>query len=188
MEVIMQTVRFQRLDKSNYARFKERLIGLYLHAFTTGKFAQSLTPEAVETTLDGIMYVYDGFGNMVFEGDHVIGLLTAFPLTREPDFPGEECPDFPITEAVYIAEVMVHSGYRGRGIASQMIENLEQEAAREYSYAVIRVWLKNQPALELYKKRGFVTIARVSQIKSDISGKEFEMEKVYLYKQLKFDN
>lgn len=179
----MQTVRFYRLDKFNYAGFRERLIDLYLHAFTTGKYAQYIVSEAVESTFDSILH--EGSVNMAFAGERLVGLIAAFPLERDSDFPKEECYDIPVGQSIYIAEVMVHADYRGRGIASQMMKNLLQEASLEYFYAVIRVWQQNSPALELYKKLGFTPVAVISQQKLNVDGEEFEMKKVYMFKCLR---
>lgn len=178
MEDVKEAVRICRLDTLNYSEFRSKLIELYLHAFTTGEYAQFIAPETVEVTLDNILQ--DGAGCMAFVGDRLVGLLAAFPLKRDPDFPADGCPDIPVGQAVYIAEVMVHADYRGRGIASQMLNNYLQKASENYSYAVIRVWEKNKPALELYKKLGFVPVAGISQRKLSTGGEEFEMKKVYL--------
>lgn len=180
MEDLTKAVRFYELDEYNYPKFRSKLIDLYLHAFTTGEHAQFIAPGTVKVTLDGILR--DGSGCMAFVGDRPVGFLAAFPLKRDPDFPVDECPAIPVGQTVYIAEVMVHADYRGSGIASQMVKRLLQKAPEEYSYAVIRVWEKNRPALELYKKLGFVSIAGISQKKLNADGEEFEMKKVYLGK------
>ncbi len=179
----METLRFYKLDKINYPGFRDRLIDLYMHAFTTGRYAQFITPEAVSDTFDGILS--EGTVNMAVVEDRPVGMIAAFPLKEEPDFPAGECPDIPVGQALYIAEVMVHADYRGRGVASQMLESQLQEASKFYSHVVIRVWEENKPALELYRKLGFVPVAGISQMKRKSDGGLFEMKKVYLYKILK---
>lgn len=183
MEDTTKAVRIYELDEFNYPKFRSKLVDLYLHAFTTGEYAQFIAPETVEVTLDGMMR--DGSGCMAFVGDRLVGLLAALPLKNDPDFPQEACPGIAIEKAVYIAEVMVYADYRGRGIASQMVESLLRKASKDYSYAVIRVWEKNKPALELYKKQGFIPIAEIPQKKLNADGEEFEMRKVYLAKNIK---
>lgn len=126
----------------------------------------------------------DGCVNIANVGDRIVGMLATFPLKKEPDFPEEECPGIPVEQALYIVEVMVHADYRGRGIASQMVERILQKASLDYSHAVIRVWEKNMPALELYRKLGFKPVAAISQRKSNLYGEEFEMKKIYLCKSL----
>ncbi|WP_298653761.1 N-acetyltransferase [uncultured Proteiniphilum sp.] len=183
MEGPTEVIRIYELDEFNYPKFRSKLIDLYLHAFTTGEYAQYIAPETVEVTLDGVLR--DGSGCMAFVGDWLVGLLASLPLRRDPDFPVEECPGIPVGQTVYIAEVMVHADYRGRGIASRMMECLLRKVSEDYSYAVIRVWEKNRPAVELYKKLGFVPIAGISQKKLNADGEEFEMKKVYLGKKVK---
>ncbi|RNC64728.1 N-acetyltransferase [Proteiniphilum sp. X52] len=178
MEDVKETIRICGWNTLHYSEFRSKLTGLYLHAFTTGGYAQFIAPETVEVTLDNLFH--DGTGCVAFVGDRLAGLLAAFPLKRDPDFPADGCPHVPVGQSVYIAEVMVHADYRGRGIASQMLKNYLQKASENYSHAVIRVWEKNKPALELYKKLGFVPVAGISQRKLSTGGKEFEMKKVYL--------
>lgn len=180
MEGVEEAIRICTLDKSNYPEFRSPLIALYLHAFTTGEYAQYISPDTVERTLDDIMQ--DGSACMAFANDRLVGLIAAFPLKRDSHFPRKACPDIPVEQSLYIAEVMVYADYRGRGIASRMVEHLLQERSKDYSHAVIRVWEKNSPALELYKKLGFTPVATISQKKLNLHGEEFEMEKVYLWK------
>ena len=179
---VRESVRIDELDKFNYTTFRNELIELYLHAFTTGDYAQRIEPDTVGVTLDGI--VGDGSGCMAFVDDRVVGLVVAFPLENDPYFPRDRCLSIPVEKTIYIAEVMVHSNWRGRGIASQMLESLLQKALKEYSHAVIRVWKENKPALELYKKLGFMPVAEISQTKLNEKGEEFEMRKIYLVKEV----
>lgn len=182
MEGNREAISIRELDRSNYPEFRSELTALYLHAFTTGEYAQYIASETVEATLDGIMQ--DGSGRMAFAGERLVGLLAAFPLKREPDFPVDRCPDIPVEQAIYIAEVMVHADYRGRGIASQIVESYLHRKPEKYSHAVIRVWEENRPALNLYRKLGFAPVAGVSQRKLNVEGEEFVMRKIYLLKLL----
>lgn len=178
MDSVKETVKIYDLDEYNYPKFRGQLIGLYLHAFTTGDYSQHIDRETVEVTLDDILQ--DGSGCMAFVGNRLVGLLAAFPLKRDPDFPADTCRDIPVGEAIYIAEVMVHADYRGRRIASKMLNTYLQEKSKNYSYAVIRVWEKNIPALELYKKLGFLPVTVISQRKLSANKEEFVMNKLYL--------
>lgn len=178
----MQTVRFYKLDKLNYTGFRDKLIDLYLHAFTTGEYAQYIASETVASLLEEMLQ--EGSGNMAFVDDHLIGLLLTSPLKNDPYFPENMMSEIPVEQVIYIAEVMVHADYRGKGIASQMVKDLFQNLSKGYSHAVIRVWEKNIPALELYKKLGFVPTATISQKKLSLHREEFEMKKIYLSKLL----
>ncbi len=186
MEAKGQIVKFYRLDAVNCAAYREKFIDLYLHAFTRGRHAQAIVPEMVERLLDDLLC--DGLGILALDGDRLVGWVAAFPLNRETDFPREKYRDVVVAESLYISEVMVHEDYRGRGIATRMIGGLLREAERDYSYAVIRVWQENRPAMVLYRKLGFVPLGVISQIKMNAAGEEFEMEKVYLGKQMEIRN
>ena len=182
MEYVPQSVSINGLDEYNYPEFRSRLIELYLHAFTTGEYARFILPETAEVTLDNLLRV--GSSSMAFVGGRLVGLLAAFPLKKDPDFPADAGMAIPVDRAVYIADLMVHDDYRGRGIASLMLNRHLQKASENYSHAVIRVWEENKPALELYRKLGFTMIAKISQRKLTGDGGEFEMKKLYLAKEL----
>ncbi|OJV86345.1 MAG: hypothetical protein BGO34_04975 [Bacteroidia bacterium 44-10] len=183
MEHTGESVRIYELDKYNYPTFRDKLIELYLHAFTTGDYGQFITRETAEATLDDMLR--DGCGRMAFAADCLMGLVITLPLEKDPGFPADICPMIPVKLSIYIAEVMVHANYRGRGIASKMVESQLRKEAKNYLYAVIRVWEKNKPALELYRKLGFLPIAGIVQKKLNTDGEEFEMKKLYLAKECK---
>ena len=124
---------------------------------------------------------------MAFVYDRLVGLLLAVPLSSDPDFPGYRIPSIKVNHTVYIAEVMIHSEFRGRGIATKMVwEELKQDT-HSYTDAVIRVWDKNEPAISLYKKMGFKQIASILQEKLTTSREMFLMSKIYLHKKLTND-
>jgi ribosomal protein S18 acetylase RimI-like enzyme len=182
MEEFMQNPRVNKLDEFNYYKLRGKIVDLYLHAFTTGEYAQYIAPETAESTLDEM--IRNGFGNMAFIGDKLVGVLIAFPLKKDPEFPWNVCSDIPRDRSLYIAEVMVHSDYRGKGIASRLVADVLRQAAGTYSCAVIRVWERNVPALSLYEKFGFIRAATITQEKTNLCGDELEMKKIYLIKNL----
>lgn len=184
MEVQLPQVRVFGLDQFNYPKFRGEIIDLYLNAFTTGEYAQYIPMETAESTLDESFRT--GFGNMAFVDERLAGVLIALPLLHDKEFSKEKCPEIPIEKAVYIAEVMVHTNYRGKGIASQLIENLLEQASDVYVYAVIRVWDENKPALSLYEKIGFKPSgAEIVQTKMRNEDETFEMKKIYLVKRIR---
>lgn len=178
----MYPISILRLDKFNYPKFSDKIIDLYLHAFTTGKYAQHINPNEAENTLDELMQ--NGFGSMAFIGDRLAGVAIALPLRCDAEFPKEKCPQLLVEKSLYIAEVMVHAHFRGYGIASQLLDDVLAKASDAYTDAVIRVWRENCPALSLYQKMGFCAIATISQTKFRAAEDTFEMEKVYLLKKI----
>lgn len=178
-----ESVRIFALDQFNYPKFRSKILRLYLNAFTTGEYAQYIPRESAESTLDEMLR--NGWGNMAFVGDKLVGALIALPLSHDKDFPRDKCPQIPIDSSVYIAEVMTHSDFRGKGLASELIETFLQEAKENYTDVVIRVWDKNEPALSLYEKMGFERMGLdIVQTKFRSKDETFEMRKVYLSKPL----
>ena len=159
--------RIYNLDQYNYPRFRGKIIELYLHAFTTGDYAQYYTTEIAESKLDEI--IKKGSGEIAFIGDRLAGVLMGFLLKKEHDFPTDSCPGIPLDSTIYIAELMVHSDFRGKGIAKKMINRYLTESTDNYTDAVIRVWKANKPALSLYRKLGFTPVATIFQPKIRIT-------------------
>lgn len=174
--------RIFNLDQYNYPRFRGKIIELYLHAFTTGDYAQYYTNEAAESKLDEL--VRKGSGNMAFIGDRLAGVLLAFSLKKDLDFPTETCPEIPVDSSIYIAELMVHTNFRGKGVATGLLNNYLTQNSHNCTDAVIRVWKENKPAMFLYQKLGFKTVATIFQPKIRATGEHFQMEKLYLHKSL----
>ena len=172
------------LDSVNYPKHRGKLIDLYSLSFTEGEYAQYISHEAIENSLDDIMRI--GFGFMSFQKDKLIGAVLCVTLKNDPDFPLESHLDIDPDKTLYIADVMVDQDFRGEGVASTLIEDLlNKSVSKPYSDAVIRVWDKNIPAISLYKKLGFTEIEAIVQMKLDIEDeKPFEMKKIYMHKKI----
>lgn len=172
------------IDSVNYPKHRDRLIELYTLSFTEGKYAQHISPEEIEQTLDDIMRI--GFGFMAFKKDELIGAVLCLSLKNDPYFPIDSHPEFDIDKTLYIADLMVDVQYRGRGVALSLLDHLfELSQSKPYKHAVMRVWNKNIPAVSLYKKIGFEEFASIYQTKLNKGTMEpFEMKKLYMKKSL----
>lgn len=170
------------LDSTNYYKFRVEIIELYLHSFTTGDYAQQITIEEAEEKLDKMIDV--GFGRMIFNNNQLTGLIIAYPFNLDNDYPFEVFNDISRDKSLYIAEVMIHKDFRGRGYAKELISDLLMHASKEYTDVFIRVWSANKPALDLYKKMGFDYITSISQHKINKLGNPFIMEKYYMHKHI----
>ncbi len=175
-------IRIFRLDAFNYPKFRGKIIELYLSAFTTGEYAQHIPRESAESVLDEMLR--HGWGQMAFADDKLAGVLIALPLLRDEEFPRDVCPQIPVATSVYISEVMTDPDFRGKGVATQLINVFLQEAKEAYTHAVIRVWDENKPALSLYRKMGFTEIGTITQTKFRTENQPFEMNKIYLCNKL----
>ncbi|MBF6629358.1 MAG: GNAT family N-acetyltransferase [Proteiniphilum sp.] len=182
MESNMGSIRIYTLDEYIYPKFRAKIVSLYLHAFTTGEYAQYIAPESAESTLDAL--VRRGFGKMAFIDERLVGLLLCHPLSYDKDFPAADHPRIPVANSIYISEVMVHTHERGKGIALKMISDLLMSLPDTFTDIVIRVWEKNEPALSLYRKLGFEPFYSIIQTKHRSPEETFEMKKIYLHKAL----
>ena len=172
------------LDSVSYPKHKDKLIQLYMLSFTEGHHAQYIPPEAIELSLDEIMRI--GFGFMAFQKDKLVGAIVSVSLKNDPDFSIDAHKDIDPAKTLYIANVMVDEHYRGQGIAHGLLQHLfKMSQPKPYTDAVIRVWVENTPAVNLYKKLGFKEIDTIFQTKlSKNTKKPFEMKKIYMHKKL----
>ena len=166
------------LDRFSYPLYRDKMVSLYLNAYTTGEPPQYIDPLEGEQVLDAAMRY--GFGRMAFIGQRLIGALIAMPLARHGDFPSVSVPNLDTRTALYIAEVMVHADFRGSGIGTVLMEEVLSRPAG-YSSAVIRVWEENRPAWNLYRKLGFRPIAATTQVKQRTRDEMFNARKIYLH-------
>ena len=179
MEEKVSPIRVFGLDPYNYPKFRGKIIRLYLNAFTTGGYAQYIPSGSAESALDEMLR--NGWGNMAFSGDELAGVLIALPLSYDKEFPRDRCPQVSVETSVYIAEVMTHSDFRGKGVASELLESFLQKAKDNYTDVIIRVWDENEPALSLYEKMGFKKLGvELVQTKLSSPGEEFKMRKIYM--------
>ena len=172
----------QILQPSDYPILRDSMIKMYLESFTTGEYAQHIELLDASSRIDRLMEV--GYAVIAMKDDELIGFSIFTSLRIDEEFPTEDVDGIDVGRSLYIAEVLVNGNHRGKGIATMMINRILKSGARGYSQAVIRVWQNNKPALLLYQKLGFRSIASISQTKFASKEEAFEMHKVYLAKQL----
>lgn len=172
----------QILQTVDYPVLRDSMIEIYINSFTTGEYAQHIEVGEASSRIDSFMKV--GHAIVAMMCDKLIGFAIYTSLQEDEEFPAEGLSQVDIDESLYIAEVLVDSNHRGKGVATMMINRILNSGSQIYSYAVIRVWQNNKPALLLYQKLGFKSIASISQTKFASKEETFEMRKVYLAKQL----
>lgn len=172
----MASLNITVLNDAGFCHYREKLAHLYYKAFTTGPYAQYLSNSEVTDRMTMLNIYGDG---LIAEWDtRLAGFLFWHDLQHDSKFPHVKM-DQNATYG-YIAEVVVDVAYRGKGIATRMIEFAIDEMRSEYDWVVIRVWSENEPALRLYRKLNFNEVASIEQIKRDIEHKPLEMGSLYL--------
>lgn len=181
---MIEEIEFINLNKLSYLKYRDQITELYFQAFTTGSYAQYLNRNSVESTMDEL--IKSGGGILALSVDRLVGILAATPLSEHLDLPLDNFKELPPEKTIYINEVIVDEWFRGRGIAKKMLSIFLNNIADRFQNAVIRVWDKNSPAISLYSKLNFEPFAYITQTKLNVSGEEFQMNKIYLHK--KIDN
>lgn len=166
------------LSENLFTQFKNDLIELYLHAFTKGENAQLLSKREVAETLQ---YLHrKAIGLVYIVNNKPVGLLFWHSLALDQEFPAKEISEVDTLNCAYIAEVMVSDKFRGRGIATKMLNAVFDKASEKVIDIVIRVWDQNLLAILLYRKHGFKEIGSIVQNKRKSTGEPLEMRKLYM--------
>ena len=74
-----------------------------------------------------------GFVALALAGGQMVGAATALPLGQEvPELqqPFRDSPEFNVSDVLYIGEVLLRPGYRGKGAGGQLLRLCEAHAAQ----------------------------------------------------------
>lgn len=172
------------IDINNFHLIEKRLTDLYLSAFTKGAHAQLISRQEAVQTLKQLLE--KGFGVVANISEEIGGFVMAHPLESDSEFPKEKIAELKFENSLYIAEVVVDERFRGQGIGVAMLNYIESSAKElHFKKLILRVWEKNEAALSLYKKTGFTEAGvTIFQTKYKDDRTPFEMQKIYLYKNL----
>ncbi len=155
-----------------------------MDAFAKGASEQYIDEAALESYIEKLLN--EGVVLVAMENNEVFGALLSCPLAFDEYVTSAITENFALEKCVYIAEMMVAEKARGKGIGKQLLTAfLEMSDIKQYSDAFIRVWDKNDGAIALYKKMGFVPYTSIEQTKRKADGSAtFLMQKIYLHKKL----
>jgi GNAT superfamily N-acetyltransferase len=173
------------IQSSQFEKYWSQLVRLYIDTFSVEPSFQFLPKPDVEKYLK--LFVQNGFAIIAESQNKMLaGVLFACPLEFDSLFPLSLKSNIVPEKTIYIAELMVEKGYRGRGLGAVLLQECFAYAKdKQFTSAVIRVWKSNKGALKLYKRLGFSVAASVIQQKqkADKTGLR-NFEKLYLHKVL----
>lgn len=162
-------------------KYRDALIRLYIRCFSSGMSAQYIDEVQMSVYIEFILN--KGYGVFAIEKELLVAALLCFPLKYDKDVPIEIADNYNVENCIYIAELMVTEQHRGFGIGKKLMEEFENKLDKNVTDLFIRVWDKNIPALALYEKQGFTSVASILQHKLERGGaSELLMKKMYLHK------
>jgi Acetyltransferases len=170
--------------KTNSPKYRQAIFDLYVEAFSTGLSQQYIDSNALNQYIDRILE--KGYSLISIENGNITGAALICPLSMDEDLPKTISSQYKPEKCLYIAEMMVAAVVRGKGIGQKLMEAFDETADKtRFADTFIRVWVENVPAVQLYKKMGFVEIAQIEQTKKTKDGsRTFVMQKIYLHKKL----
>lgn len=174
-----------RADGDTFKKHKTELMDIYIEACGSEYMAQYVESGEEELRIAQI-FEKGGYGFFGFHENKLTGFLLVTPLSHDALLPETMKEKYPIERCLYVAEIHIHEDYRRKGIGTNLMNAFMKDADRKkYDYVVIRTWIRNIPAMNLYRKLGFVPGVTVEEekIKPDRS-ETFIMLKQYLVRKL----
>ncbi len=172
---------FKKAHQEIYLDLRQSLKDLYLGTFTKGLSAQHISNEEAELYLDKLFT--KGYGVFGFSDDQLVAALIVTPLSFDKERPESIQNKFTDKDTLYIAEVLVDEGFRGMGLVKGLFKEFEINLSSDVKHVLLRVWSKNELAVNLYKKLGFENCGSILQEKlKPVSKEPFEMHKLYMVK------
>ena len=126
-----------------------------------------LPEDAINKTF---VLIADNHGEAVIacEGETIVGVAIFFYPSALPESFQQYTPSEP---AIYIAGVVVHGNYSGRGVGSQLLSEI---IAKAPGFGAIKVLLHrhevNSPSAGMMRKAGFVEICTFTDLECRLSG------------------
>lgn len=171
---------YKYIDKAAFQVEKNAWITLYLDAFTSGELAQCISEKEAENSLNDL--VEKGRILAAYFENQLAGCVIYFPFNQHTTLSISDFPNINFSKTAYIAELMVKSNFRKKGIATTLLDKSLVDMKRNYENAAIRVWDKNKKAIYLYEKKGFVPFTTIVQTKKRSETETFPMRKIYMIK------
>ena len=137
-----------------WSRDKPSGVGLLQHG--ANRYARSGTPFSYENC------------RVAEVSANVVGMIHAFPMPFG-DRAVEEDPilrpyaDLEVPGAVYVSGIAIQEGFRGRGIGTLLLDQVEEVAATKGQISLI-CFEQNRRAMALYRRRAFVEVKRRSLV------------------------
>jgi len=106
---------------------------------------------------------YDGYNKIEFLETVVIAYDKSIPV-------GCGCFKKADDQSVEMKRVFVRSDFRGKGIASSILDELERWAKEEgFRYSILETGVKQHEAINLYKKKGYDIIENFGQYMGNLN-------------------
>jgi len=130
-----------RLNKSYFTEYRNQIILLLLNIqFISNEFACSIYKE-----IQNDFYSYSNYSFLYIEDDILLSIILAKPIGNYV-FNKNTCE---------IKFLSVNPDFKGKGIASSLIEHLKMKCRKSFDYLYLTVYEKNSRAIAFYKKMGF---------------------------------
>jgi len=130
-----------KLNKSYFDKYRNQIILLLSNIqFISNEFACSICKG-----IRNDFYSYSNYSFLYIENDILLGMVLAKPI-------GSYIFNKSTCEVKYLS---VNSDFKGKGIASSLVEHLKMKCSKSFDYLYLTVYENNSRAITFYKKMGF---------------------------------
>jgi GNAT superfamily N-acetyltransferase len=153
-----------KLSKNYFNKYINRIILLLMSIqFISYDFAESIC-EDIRNNIN----LYTGYSFLSIEGDKLLGIIMTSPLKHH----------ILNKKACEIKYLLVNPDFRGRGIASSLVEHLKKKCSDYFDYLYLTVYENNPGAIEFYKKMGFSPCMLNDKLQTVVRDKDTPIEHI----------
>jgi|GEM_PF-2680124 len=157
--------RIESLTHNDMHKYNHRLCQIFLDAFTTGNYSYNLdklTPDHALSVMHSILGNDAGFGYAAFDCCNtaspyypvgfVFGMLAYYdPLIGQTQM----CQEYDLTKCLYLAELAVDQGHKGRKIGQALVKAAITLAKNSQMPILVRTNEANNQLHTFYERCGF---------------------------------
>lgn len=145
---------------------RDGFVAAYRRIFADAPYHEDFTEEEAAHVWRRLTTAAHQVTLVVLDGDALIALASAVPLTAAPDVARELHGLVPVRHTMYLAELGVDPAYRGRRLGRKLVNcRLQLIDRQRYSHVVLRVADGNTSTFEMYRELDFADMGVSMQVR-----------------------
>ncbi len=159
----------KRLKVDDFFAYPDQIYSLYILGFAGPPYFEAFRIEELNKMANEFWFAAkDAIVLACFEAEteRLQGFFIGYCVEAESEvckLLSSKVDNFNPEDYFYMAEVVTHSEFRGRGIATTLVDSAIQYRHNKYSKFIVRTNSDNGPSLRLHKNLGFQTLKNVTE-------------------------